>query len=500
MLTWPLLAPALHADAATGDPVRGQVLYDATPGGVSCASCHDDATLGLLRLRFGVDPAVTRAAIVSGKGGMNQPNLLALTDADLADIAAYIADPAAAAPIEPLIEPASGLDFSRATVGGPPVERIVSLFNPGRTALPLGSFALTGADFVQASACGPSLDPDGRCSLVLQFRPGSVGERAGTLSGTFGVRATPWTLALSGQGVDRPVGVLRWRDASPLSAFTEAVTGRSVVLARAWLDNGTGVPVTLQQVGLEGEDRGDFSVTGACVTSGSVLPAGAGCEIEVRFTPLAVGRRVARLTVASDGNDPPAVALNAVGIAPGPALSLTPSTVEVATRAALELANPGQEPLQVIALEVSDAAFRVAAGDCGALPLVIPPGGRCRLAVDRVVGTRLDATGTLTVRTSTAGLASTAALRATAVDASGNPAQLGNVGAGSLAAGTVGSLITLIGLAAAATALRRRRWTRVAEADGSGSPRGETRRAVTSAHRAAGPRGRTNVRARIIRR
>lgn len=452
-----LHVPTGPAEAATGDPARGQQLYDATPGGVTCASCHGEATLGLLRLQFGVDPGVTRAAIVAGKGGMNQPNLLALTEADLADIAAYIANPAPAEGIEPLIEPADGVDFSRATVGGPPAERVVTLFNPGRSPLPLGPVVVAGGDFEAIGSCGPSLEPDGRCRIELRFRPGALGDRTGTVSGRFGVRGTPWARALSGQGVDRPVGTLRWRDPAPLLAFTEEITGRSTVLARAWLDNIASVPVTLQRIGLEGTNRGEFSVTGACVTPGSVVPAGAGCEVEVRFAPQGVGRRVARLTVASDGNDAPDVTLNAVGIAPGPALELSPRTVEVATRADLELANPGQAPLQVLALEVSDAAFRVASGDCGALPITLPPGGRCRLAVDRVVGTRLDATGVLTVRTATAGLASTADLRATAVDPRGNVAELGNVGAGTLAGGTAGSLAALLGLAGAAAGLRRRR-------------------------------------------
>lgn len=446
-------APGLAA-VAPGDAVRGQLLYDETPGGVTCASCHGEATLGLLRLRFGVDPGVTRAAIVAGKGGMNQPNLLALTDQDLSDIAAYIADPAAGAAVDPVIEPGSAVSFSRATLGGPAVERVVTVINPGRSRLPLAPLVVTGTGFELASGCPPALDPQARCAAVLRFRAPVAGDRTGAVSGSYGDRGTPWSLALSGQGVDRPIGILRWRDPAALATFTESVAGRTTLLARTWLDNVGAHPVTVQRVALDGAAGGDFSASGACTTPGSVLPAGAGCEVEVRFAPVAVGRRVAALTVSSDGNDPPDVSLNAVGIAPGPALALEPRSLTVATSGRVELANPGQSALQVVALEVSDPAFRASGGTCGPLPFVVAPLATCSLEIGRVAGSRLDATGALTVRSGTPGLTAVVSLRATGVDTTGGAVTLGNIGAGSLTVGP-GSIASLLGLALAGFALRR---------------------------------------------
>jgi hypothetical protein len=454
MASW---AVAPTATASPGDPVRGQRLYDDTPGGVTCASCHGEATLGLLRLRFGVDPGVTRTAIVSGKGGMNQPNLLALTDIDLADIAAYIADPAAAVAVEPLIEPTAAVRFSRATTSGPPAERVVTLLNPGSASLPLGPIVVTGAGFELDNGCGSALGPQARCTLTMRFRPADLGERAGTVSGTFGVRATPWSRVLSGEGVDRPIGVLRWRDPAPVVAFTEAVTGRSTLLARAWLDNVSDAPVTLQRIGIDGAGQDDFTLTGACATPGSVLPGRTGCEIELRFAPLAVGRRSGQLSVTSDGTDPPELTLNTVGVAPGPALAIEPRALDVATRATLVLGNPGQAPLQVVALDLSDPAFQVATDGCGPLPILVAPAGTCTLEVSRVAGTRLDAVGTLTVRSATAGLSSTVRLRASRVDVTGGAVTQGNVGAGSLGTATASAVAVLLGLAWAAAALARRR-------------------------------------------
>jgi hypothetical protein len=87
--------------------------------------------------------------------------------------------------------------------------------------------------------------------------------------------------------------------------------------------------LVIKRIGINGTNRRDFAQTNNC---GSSLPAGASCQIQVTFTPLRAGARLASVFVSYDGvGSPQTVALSGTGIAPA-TVSLTPSQLTFATR------------------------------------------------------------------------------------------------------------------------------------------------------------------------
>ena len=449
------LATGAAQVGAQGDPARGRGLYEQTPGGTACAACHGEASLGLLRLQFGVDASVTRAAIVAGKGGMNLPNLLSLSDADLQDIAAHIANPVAGGGAAvPRLEPASSLDFDRAAVGGQAAERPVLLRNPGPTPLSLVSARVDGAGFSLRRRCDEPVPPAGQCELLLGHEPSAVGPASGRLEVAWAGAAAPLTLNLTGQGVAGPLAMLRWRDTAPLGAVVESLVGSAQPVATVQLENYGPRAATIGRLGLDGPGASDYALSGSCVTAGSVVPAGARCDVAITVTPTAIGRRSARVVLESDGGAPAVLALEAFGKAAGPALAVEPASLAVATRVPIEVRNPGAAGVLLIGLDVRGEAFRVQPGSCAPLPRALAPGASCTAEVSRAAGTALASQAELVVRTSTGGLEARVPLRASAVDATGSAAATGNVGAGT-ALSSVAGVLAMLGLGAAGAMLRR---------------------------------------------
>ncbi|WP_433306461.1 choice-of-anchor D domain-containing protein [Actinoplanes sp. CA-030573] len=71
---------------------------------------------------------------------------------------------------------------------------------------------------------------------------------------------------------------------------------------------------------------GDFSQTNTC---GSSIPAGGSCTVSVRFAPTATGSRTGNLTVTASGITN-TIPLSGSGVAPGPILSASPSSLSFA--------------------------------------------------------------------------------------------------------------------------------------------------------------------------
>jgi hypothetical protein len=80
-LLFAVAPPAL----AAGDPVNGQLLYNA-----HCIECHTDVTKGLVKMGAG-NPSAIQSAIANEPQMNALPDLRALTLAEITDISAYIA-------------------------------------------------------------------------------------------------------------------------------------------------------------------------------------------------------------------------------------------------------------------------------------------------------------------------------------------------------------------------------------------------------------------------
>jgi Glycine rich protein len=109
------------------------------------------------------------------------------------------------------------------------------------------------------------------------------------------------------------------------------------------------IPLLVSGATITGAQASEFSAGPGCAAP---VPPGAGCQIVVRFAPHATGRRIARLTVVSNGK-PAAIGLWGVGLA---VLKPTLTTLRISPSAF----KAGRKPLVSYRADVAGTAkFRV---------------------------------------------------------------------------------------------------------------------------------------------
>jgi Domain of unknown function DUF11 len=169
----------------------------------------------------------------------------------------------------------------------------------------------------------------------------------------------------------------------------------SFVISDERIDN---LSVTIESVTLGGSNASDFAIVGDTCT-GAILYAPFGqqwsCQVDVRFTPTAVGPRNATLTIVSDALGSPHVAtLNGEGV-PGAdlAASMVASPTKVLPRGQLDylvtVTNLGQATADNASLLVglpnpNHATFKSvepAAGCDPPDPIFLGNNVRCRFAI-----------------------------------------------------------------------------------------------------------------------
>lgn len=181
-----------------------------------------------------------------------------------------------------------------------------------------------GSEFViTASTCGQPLAYQTTCEITLIFRPISAGAKLARLA----VSATPGTsffVLLNAAAVapvsaridptvfDFPITPIATpaepAPVPPVAVFTVTATGGALV-----------GPLASQ---LTGANAADFAIAGN-TCDGTVLSAGATCQISVRFKPTTPGAKVASLEVSAGALRLPVVTL--AGVAAQPArLSISP--------------------------------------------------------------------------------------------------------------------------------------------------------------------------------
>jgi FG-GAP-like repeat len=107
------------------------------------------------------------------------------------------------------------------------------------------------------------------------------------------------------------------------------VVGTSSQPQTANLYNAGSTPLNLTSIKIGGNDPNDFTQTNNCPTS---IPVGGACQMQVTFTPTAVGNRQAQLVIAYNGpTSPQSVVLTGTGVA-ALSVSLTPSNLTFATQ------------------------------------------------------------------------------------------------------------------------------------------------------------------------
>jgi hypothetical protein len=210
-------------------------------------------------------------------------------------------------------------DFGNVPLGTESV-RDVPLTHVGSGPLQVTKVTVDGTDFdvFPGEACTTVvLHPTEKCVVSVRFKPTVLGTRTASLQVTIRGVETPLSLALNGNGVPPPTGILTAGPAkldfgarpvlrtSPIKSVTVANTGDGP-LTIGTVTLGAGTSTTFP---------GDYQkVADAC--AGKVLAPGASCRIDVRHRPTAVGARPAVLTLAYQNTLTFPVSLIGAGSAP----------------------------------------------------------------------------------------------------------------------------------------------------------------------------------------
>jgi FG-GAP-like repeat/Abnormal spindle-like microcephaly-assoc'd, ASPM-SPD-2-Hydin len=178
----------------------------------------------------------------------------------------------------------------------------------------------------------------------------------------------------------------------------------------ATLTNAGEKTLVIKHIGINGANRRDFAQTNNC---GSSLPAGASCQIQVTFTPLHAGARLASLFVGYDGiGSPQTVALSGTGIGPA-TVSLTPSQLTFATRLIHTVSKAQTATLTntgALDVNISNIGTTGPFPETNNCPPTLPAGNACQISVQFAPTTRGPVNGTLSVSDDAQGSPQTVAL------------------------------------------------------------------------------------------
>lgn len=190
------------------------------------------------------------------------------------------------------ISPAS-VSFGYAGVGVAGAPHNVQISNTSAVSVSIANVAVSGTDkddFKPTSGCGASLAAGAKCTVSVVFDPAAAGSRSATLTISDTATGSPQSVALSGNGTEKPVAVL-----SPASlTFTSTSVGSSSAPKVVTLTNaGHG---SLGIVGISASEQ--FAQTNNCTQA---LGSGLSCTISVTFKPSQTGTVDGSLLVTTDG-------------------------------------------------------------------------------------------------------------------------------------------------------------------------------------------------------
>jgi hypothetical protein len=309
----------------------GKALYTATivSGKKSCsdAQCHTvDPTRRQNKIQNGAVASVISSAIAS----VTEMRFLAgrLTNQNLTDLAAYIANPTAGAGSPTAQVSPSTLSFGASSVGTATVAQTLTVNNTGTAALVLSGITTGSTEFaVSGGTCTAttSIAAAGSCTISLQFTPSVAGARSATLTISHNAVGGSSAVSLSGSGTAIIVPTPAQAELSVSSlSFASTVVGASSTAQNVTLTNRGGVPLTM---GAVISSDSDFSITLSTCGMAAVVAPGASCRVAVVFAPTAVGARAGQLTF----NHSASPSSNTVSLAGTGAAAPVPNITKVMT-------------------------------------------------------------------------------------------------------------------------------------------------------------------------
>jgi hypothetical protein len=395
-----------------------------------------------------------------------------VTATDAADMAAYIVNPAAAT-VPAITMSGMALSFGptqTGTTSSASMPSTLTLTNSGAGTLSISGIVkggTGGADFAATGTCVSTspvaLAAGASCTLGATFTPSLAGARSATLTVQSNAASSP-TIALSGSGSAVAVPSVTLNRNS--IAFATQTLGTSSAAQIVALTNTGSAALTITQVTTV--PNPEFAFTSNCVGN---VAAGAGCTLNVSFTPSAAGARSGSLTIASNANGSPhtvaltgTAVLTATGIATAARSTVAfPTTVIGATKPheSTTITNTGNAQLQVTAVTIGGpnaAEFKLSTANTCTAGSNVAPGGSCLVDVEfepQSAGTK---TATVTVMHSGPGGVTALDVSGTAAGAafSGSSALVPSNGGAGASSAWQASLLALLLVLAARTRRRYR--------------------------------------------
>jgi hypothetical protein len=274
------------------------------------------------------------------------------------------------------------LNFGNVTVHTPATGTVTVSYPEGGAGFgPLGITGVAvggtnGGDFtvLPGGTCTPGkvLHPGDTCVVPIQFKPGDVGTRTGTLTVTTSTKV-PGTGTLTGNGVPEPPPRTPVFQAAPdpLAFGAQQPFVPSAPKTVTVTNTGT-APLNITAVALGGANPGDYAI--AANTCGTPVNPGGTCTVTVTFAPQATTDRPALLQFTDNAaGSPHVVALTGGGTAP----TLVASPPLNRSGAVSQVSGAGWAPNKVVVVTLLTTPIQVtvtaSATGTFTVPLVIFP-------------------------------------------------------------------------------------------------------------------------------
>lgn len=304
-----------------------------------------------------------------------------------------------------LLSPASE-NFGAVGIGSS-AQQVFTVTNATSNTVNVAGISFTGAntgDFSQNNTCSSPLAPAATCAITVTFAPSATGARSGSLSIADDAPGSPQTAALTGSGMAAPVVSLSTASVNFGNQNVGVQSGAMSVM----VTNTGNAPLTGLTPSFVGANNSDFAQVNNCPNS---LAATAGCAINVRFTPGALGASSATMQIADNaGNSPQLVALSGTGILTATQLLFsTAPPVSIVAGSSIGVISVGVYTMQSTLVTNSNASIQVTISGPNGFSNSLTQGVTSGIATFDFSSVHLNTGGQYTVAATSGGLVSASA-------------------------------------------------------------------------------------------
>ena len=184
----------------------------------------------------------------------------------------------------------ASVTFGNQQVGTTSAVHPVTLSNTGTAPLNINSIFISGANFSdfapQTNNCPSNLAINASCQINVKFTPAALGTRTASIIFKDNASDSPQSVLLSGTGTGTPpVAGLSTTSIN----FGNQLFATTSTVQNVTLTNTGGSPLTILSIFISGANISDFAPQANNCPSN--LAMNASCQINVKFTPAALGTK-----------------------------------------------------------------------------------------------------------------------------------------------------------------------------------------------------------------